>query len=111
MKATAFVFAFTGIVTVSAHAQSSPSEVTDAEIERYKSTAQGGCRKAGIARGDPQEKVDAVCGCVMETLSKSMSRSEWQQAYFHALKKQEAEEKKVLAAHAAKLGVCRPRSP
>jgi hypothetical protein len=90
-----------------AFAQQSPAEVTDAEIARYKSTAQKGCREAGLARSDPQERIDIFCNCVLATLEKTMKRAEWQQAYFYSLKNQEAEERAVLDPHVKNLGVCR----
>ena len=90
-----------------AFAQESPSEVTDAEIARYKATAQKGCRDAGLARSDPQERVDAFCNCVLATLEKTMKRTEWQQASFYSMKNQEAEEKAVLDPHFKNLTVCR----
>ena len=90
-----------------AFAQQSPSEVTDAEIARYKATAQKGCRDAGLARNDPQERIDTFCNCVISTLEKTMKRTEWQQAYFYSMKNQEAEEKTVLDPHVKNLGVCR----
>jgi hypothetical protein len=89
------------------HAQDAPSEVTDAEIARYKATAQTGCRESGMARGDPSVKVDAFCNCVLESLNKTMKRPEWQQAYFYSLSKDEDGEKKVLAPHVQNLAVCR----
>ena len=103
--AIAFLAAVTFAGTV--FAQQSPSEVTDAEIARYKATAQKGCRDAGLARNDPQERVDTFCNCVLATLEKTMKRTEWQQAYFYSMKNQEAEEKGVLDPHVKNLGVCR----
>ena len=91
-----------------AFAQKEPSEVTDKEIERYKATAKNACMEPGLAKGDPRERVDALCSCILAALSKSMSRSEWQQAYFYSLRNQPEEERKVLAPHFPRPEQCRP---
>jgi hypothetical protein len=91
------------------HAQNEPSEVTDKEIARYKTRAKEACMQPGLARGDPQDKVEAFCSCMVDTLNKSMSRSEWQQAYFYSLKQQAENERRVVAPHLAKLDACRPK--
>jgi hypothetical protein len=91
------------------HAQNEPSEVTDKEIARYKANAKESCMQPGLARGDPQDKVEAFCSCMVDTLNKSMSRSEWQQAYFYSLKQQAENERRVVAPHLANLHACRPK--
>ena len=108
MKAAAVGFVVAAALAGAANAQDAPSEVTDGEIARYKATAQTGCRQAGMARGDPQGKVDAFCTCVLQSLEKTMKRPEWQQAAFYSMKNDEAAEKKVLAPHVQDLGFCRP---
>ena len=92
-----------------AFAQKDPSEVTDKEIARYQATAKEGCVQAGLSRGDPQDRVEAFCGCMLDTLLKSMSRSEWQQAYFYSLKAQSDDERRVVAPHLPKLDACRSK--
>jgi hypothetical protein len=92
-----------------AGAQKEPSEVTDGEITKYKATARTACTEAGTKRGDPKEKVEAFCSCVLDTLNESMTRAEWQQAYFYSLNNRAAEEEKVLSPHMGKLGRCRPK--
>jgi hypothetical protein len=92
-----------------ASAQQEPSEVTDGEIAKYKGIALAACTDGGVSRGEPKEKADAFCGCVVATLNKSMTRAEWQQAYFYSMKKQEKDEATVLAPHVSKLGNCRPK--
>jgi len=89
--------------------QNEPSEVTDKEIARYQATARDGCVQAGLSRGDPKERVEAFCGCMLDTLMKSMSRSDWQQAYFYSLKQQADDERRVVTPHLAKLDACRPK--
>ena len=88
-------------------AQESPAEVTDGEIARYKALAQKSCREPGLARGDPQEKVDTFCNCVIATLEKNLKRTEWQQLYFYSQKNQEEQEKIVLAPQVKHLIACR----
>jgi hypothetical protein len=90
-------------------AQESPSEVSDAEIARYKATVQKICRDASMARGDPQVQTDAFCNCMLGTLEKSMKRPEWQQAYFYSLKNRESDEQQVVAPHLGRLEACRPK--
>lgn len=90
-----------------AYAQQSPAEVTDGEIAKYKKAAYAGCRDPGIARGDPEAQIDAVCSCFIKSIEKTMKRTEWQQAYFYWLKEQETEAKAVLAPHVQNLGHCR----
>jgi hypothetical protein len=93
--------------SAAAFAQKEPSEVTDKEIERYKLTAKNACMEPGLAKGDPRERVEALCSCIIGALNKSMSRSEWQQAFFYSQRNQAEEERKVLAPHFPKPGECR----
>jgi hypothetical protein len=107
LKLPGFAFFVAAGLAGAAFAQQSPSEVTDAEIARYKQTAQQGCREPGMARGDPQEMIDAFCNCILATLEKNLKRTEWQQLYFYSLKKQDVEERVVLEPHIKGLAVCR----
>jgi cytochrome c556 len=107
LKAAAVGFLVAAALASAASAQDAPSEVTDAEIARYKATAQMGCRQAGMAKGDPQAQVDAFCNCVLQSLEKTMKRPEWQQAAFYSLRNDENGEKKVLAPHVQNLAPCR----
>jgi hypothetical protein len=95
------------MLTQAGYAQNEPSEVTDAEISKYKASAEAACRESGAKRGDPQERIDAFCGCVMATLSKSMSRPEWQQVYFYSLNRRNDREMQVLEPHLKKVAACR----
>ena len=90
-------------------AQNSPSEVTDKEIERYKAAAKTSCTEPGLARGDSRAQVDALCGCIIDALAKSMSRSDWQQAYYYWARKQPDNERKVLSPHLPKPELCLPQ--
>jgi hypothetical protein len=89
-------------------AQKEPSEVTDKEIAKYKALADTSCREAGAKQGDPKEKIDAFCGCLLTTLNKSLTRPEWQQAYFYSIKGQTKEEMAVLGPHLKNVAACRP---
>jgi len=91
------------------HAQEAASEVTDGDIEHYKTTARNACIESGVVSGAPQDQIMSFCGCVMDTLIAGMTREEWQQAYFYALKERGADEKAVLAPHLAKVDACRPK--
>jgi len=104
-----FVFVVAAALGGVALAQESPVEVTDGEIARYKSVAQQACQEAGLARKDPQARVEGFCKCVMNTLEQNISRPEWQQLYFYSSKKDEKAEQAILARHRAKLEVCRPK--
>ena len=90
-------------------AQNAPSDVTDGEIDRYKTIARNACIDSGAAAGAPQDQVLAFCGCVLDTLTGSMTRPEWQQAYFYSMTDRSEEEKAVLAPHMAKIEVCRAK--
>lgn len=92
-------------------AQKEPAEVTDGEIVKYKQLAASGCRDAGEKQGDPKEKIDAFCGCLISTLEKSMTRPEWQQAYFYSTKGQTKDEMQVLSPHLKNVATCAPPPP
>jgi hypothetical protein len=108
MRKHATALVLCAVFCASALAQQEPSEVTDKEIERYKAAAKDACMQPGLARGDPREKVEAVCSCIIGALAKSMSRSEWQQAYFYSTRKQADEERRVINPHLPKPELCRP---
>ena len=91
-------------------AQNAPSAVTDKDIERYKAAAKNACMEPGLAKGDPKERVDALCSCIIGGLEKTMSRAEWQQAYFYSMRKRPEDERKVLAPHLPKPEVCVPQN-
>ena len=107
--AAAAAFVLTASQAALTFAQSEPAEVTDTEIARYQSRAKEACVQAGLSRGDPKERVEAFCGCMLDTLTKSMSRSEWQQAYFYSMKEQSDDERRVVAPHLSQLDACRPK--
>ena len=109
IKAIAALLLFAAAAAAPVRAQDAPAEVTDNEVARYKSTAKKACIDSGLARGDPQERVDAFCGCMLEQLDKSMSRSEWQQAYFYSLRQQPDDERRVIGPHLSTLAACRPK--
>jgi hypothetical protein len=93
------------------HAQKKPAEVTDAEIAKYKATAKGGCMDAGKQKGDPADKADAFCTCLIEYLDKNMTHSEWQRVYVYSMNKQSAEESSVLSPHLTTFRGCSAQMP
>lgn len=109
MKSSALL-AFVAVTWLgAAHAQESPSEVTDGEIAKYKKAAVAGCREPGLAKGESEARLNALCSCVITSLEKTMKRAEWQQAYFYWVKDQENQAKAVLAPHVQNLHHCRPK--
>ena len=102
--------AFVLALAAPSHGQSQASEVSDEHIAIYKSGILRGCRDEGRRRGDPVENVDAFCSCMINTLTESVSRAEWQQAFFHTVRKEHREEMLVMKPHIHKVGVCK-RTP
>ena len=109
IKSARWIVLGAAALATSVGAQQEPSEVTDKEIARYKQNARNACREPGIAKGDPPERVDAFCSCVIATLDKTMKRAEWQQVYFHWMKKDETQEQAVLDPHIRNFGHCVPK--
>jgi 4-hydroxyphenylpyruvate dioxygenase-like putative hemolysin len=105
LRVLAVLLAFT--IAAPVGAQQTAAQVTDAQVGTYKAAAQQACKDAGTKQGDPAAKVEAFCGCLLETLNKNMTASEWRQAYFFSQKKQVEEESKIVSPHLAKLAVCR----
>jgi hypothetical protein len=94
-------------VSAAAFAQKEPAEVTDNEIARYKVSAESECRAGAAGKGDPAD-VAAFCSCLFSSLSKSMTRPEWQQVYFYANNNEGARARAVLDPHLQK-AECRPQ--
>ncbi len=110
MKLHAAVTIICAVFAGSAIAQKSPSEVTDAQIRDYKRAAEKSCIEGGKAQKDPPEKVTAFCKCVTGVFEKSLSKSDWQQAFFYSTQNRAAEEENVFGPHEKKLRECTPRS-
>jgi hypothetical protein len=91
-------------------AQRSASDISDAQIAEYKRSAETGCQEGGKKKGDAQVKVDAFCGCLIETLSKTMTPAEWRQVVLYSRLKQDREEMQALAPHLKAVEACRPQS-
>ena len=108
MKIRSLALLLAALISAPVAAQKEPAEVTDGEIAKYKALAASSCHEAGTKQGDPKEKVDAFCGCLVATINKTMTRAEWQQAYFYSLKGQSKEERQVLDPHLKNVGVCMP---
>ena len=112
MKTRLALSALACALALPVYAQNEPAEVTDGEIKKYKAIAETGCRQGGEKRGDPKERVDAFCSCLVATMEKTMKRPQWQQAYFYSLKGQAAEERDLLAPHLNNAATtCRPPAP
>jgi hypothetical protein len=94
----------------SAWAQKTASDVTDAQIADYKRTAEAACRDGGKQQGDPQAKVEAFCGCMIETLTKNMTPGEWKKVVGYARNNQPKEEREALTPHLEKIDACRPQT-
>ena len=87
-------------------AQDTPTEVTDEQIASYQQGIETGCRGAGLRKGDPLDRVDAFCTCVMKVLRSELTPAEWRQAYFHAARHEEKEERAVMAPHLQSVATC-----
>ena len=111
IKLRTFVLLLACVAATPVGAQKTAAEVTDAQVAEYKAAAQKVCEEGGQKTGDPQDKVGAFCGCLMAVLSKSMTQSEWQQAYLFSRKNQPEEERKLLAPHMKQVATCRPEAP
>jgi hypothetical protein len=109
MTKRAFALLLAVLICAPAVAQNEPSEVSDNEIAKYKALAASSCQDAGTKKGDAKETVDAFCGCLIATISKTMTRVDWQRAYFYSMKGQGEEERQVLAPHLKNVGVCVPQ--
>ena len=110
MKLRTFAVLLACTIAGSAWAQKTASTVTEAQIADYKQTAQNACRDGGKQQGDPEAKVEAFCGCMLETLNKNMTAAEWRQVVAYSQNNQEREEREALMPHLKKLDVCRPQS-
>jgi hypothetical protein len=110
MKLRSFAVLLTCAVAGSAWAaQKSTSNITEAQVANYKRAAQAACREGGKKNGDPEAKVEAFCGCMLETLNKSMTPSEWRQVVTYSQNNQANEEREALKPHLSKLGACAPQ--
>ena len=83
---------------------------TDAQIEDYKRAAETACRDGGKKQGDPPAKVEAFCGCMIETLNKNMTPAEWKKIVGYARNNQAKEEREALTPHLEKMDACRPQT-
>ena len=98
-----------GIAAVPAAAQTAPSQVTEAQIAEYKRAAAAACREGGKTKGDPEAKVDAVCSCLMQSLDKTMSATEWRQVVVYSRTKDASRERDLLLPHLKKVEACPPQ--
>ena len=107
-RATAAAITLAWAATAPA-AQQSAAQVTDAQVSNYKRVAAESCREGGKKQGDPEVQVNAFCGCLMETLDKSMSAAQWREVVSYSLNQQLEQEAKALSPHLAKAKACAPK--
>jgi curli biogenesis system outer membrane secretion channel CsgG len=108
MKRHSLALLVAALISAPVAAQKEPSEVTDAEIAKYKTSSEAECRAGAAGKGDPKD-VEAFCGCIFASLNGSMTRAEWQQAYFYSTKSEPARVREVLGPHLQK-SECRPQA-
>jgi hypothetical protein len=84
-----------------------PSEVSQLEVGAYKRGVEAGCINAGRSKGDPEEKTNAFCKCVIATLESRLSSEEWRTATFYAQQRRSADEQRTLAPHMLAVQQCR----
>jgi hypothetical protein len=106
MKSRIGILLLCSVFASAAAAQKAPSDVTETQIKGYKANALKQCTDAGKSRGDPAEKVDGFCNCMIATLEKSVSREEWQKLTFYSSQGRQKEEINVLGPHAPKIKDC-----
>ena len=87
------------------------AEVTDVHIAAYKATAQKSCVDGGKKQGDPDDRVQAFCGCMMTVLNKNLTPADWQQLVALSRDNRADEELKVLAPSLRQLDTCKPPAP
>ena len=110
-KQLALTLVLSGAFAGAAWSQQPGSSVTAKELAAYKRNAETGCQEGGKKQGDPQEKIDAFCSCLMATLEKSVSDAEWRQLVRYSREGRGADEKKALDPHLKNLAACRPQQP
>ncbi len=101
------LFFVTTLFSSHALAIDAAGDVTDAQVAFYQLGIETGCKDTGRSKGDPTEKVDAFCSCVMRVLKDDVTFAEWQQAYFYSIKRQGREEMRVMGPHMSKTQTCR----
>ncbi|HNH88295.1 MAG TPA: hypothetical protein PLX46_02655 [Thiobacillaceae bacterium] len=97
----------TTLISSTALALESPSDVTDSQVSFYQLGMETGCKDAGRRKGDAAEKVEAFCNCMMQALKDDLTFAEWQQAYFFSRNHQDHEEMQILGPHMRKVQRCR----
>jgi hypothetical protein len=108
MKRRSLALLLAALICAPVAAQKEPTEVGDADIAKYKTSSEAECRAGAAGKGDPKD-VEAFCGCIFASLTKSMTRAEWQQAYFYSTKNEPARVREVLGPHLQK-AECRPQA-
>lgn len=109
LRVNAWMLSFAGAVILVggiAAAHGSPKDVSRLDVATYKDAVGMGCRDQGRRRGDPRERVERRCKCVIETLNARLSDEEWKRATFFAQQRKEQEEARVLSRHMAAVNAC-----
>lgn len=104
---TIFLLLSAALISSQTLAQESASEVADKQVAFYQAGIETGCNDAGRGNGDPAEKVEALCKCMIKVLKEELTYSEWQQAYQFSRNRQVREEMQVIGAHMGKVQSCR----
>jgi hypothetical protein len=94
-------------VAATAAAQEPSAAVTKEQVKTYQASIEGGCRDAGVKGGNPADKVNAFCSCVIATLRENVPFSEWQSAFYHWKLHENDQEQKILAPYMGMMGVCK----
>lgn len=109
MRAAAILLISAMAVSGFASAQTAPEQVTASQVSHYQMGIERGCKNQGRQRGDPVERVDALCACMIETMKASLSQAEWQKAFYFALTRRPEEEMQVVAPYLPTLQTCKSR--
>jgi hypothetical protein len=83
-----------------------PSQVSAAEVFAYKTGIDKGCRDTGHSKGDPAEKVDRLCGCVMSVLASRLTDDDWRRAVFYGQQGRIPDEQAVITQHFPAVQAC-----
>jgi len=84
-----------------------PSDVSSAEIERYRFGMYQECQAAGDLRGEAVLAARAFCDCVYDTLSRNVSADAWRKLVFLNLNGRAQEERAALAPVLGGVSLCR----
>jgi hypothetical protein len=104
-------FLLVALFPLAALAQKSAGEVNVRQVFQYQANVERGCKDRGRQHGDPAERVDAFCGCMIKAMRASVPVDAWQKAYFHSVHNEPEEERKALLPHLPNLQECKDERP